>query len=163
MQANLEGLHALVKRSRGVRGALDVTIADILAGIAFARPPNRETAEQFCSFIFNITAWGESTGCSTIADAGAIPAVFDVLRRWPDDADVLKVACGVVYNLAHYGSCAVIEYIRDVPDCEALLRAAAASGLDDTGRCVSALWKLGLLTRTEDLVRTPLFVYTFFN
>ena len=152
-QARFEGLDTLVKRSRGVRGACDVTKADIEAGIAFARPPNRDTAEQFCSFIFNITAWAETAGCSTIADAGAIPVVFDIVRRWPDDADVLKVACGVVYNLAHYGSSAVIESIHSVSDCESLLRAAAASGLDDTCRCVSALWKLGLLSRTEAMVR----------
>ena len=79
-------------------------------------------------------------------EAGSIPVIFDQLRRWPAEAKVVKNACIALFNLALLRSAAVKSAMRSVPDCEALLRAARASGLDvRDGRqfAAEALTKLG--------------------
>ena len=89
----------------------------------------------------------KSAGCDYIMEAGAIPVIFDQLRRWPAEAMVVRWACVALFNLAFAGSAAVKSAMRSVPDCEALLRAARASGLDvRDGRQLAAeiLTKLGL-------------------
>ena len=75
-----------------------------------------------------------------------ILAIIDQLRRWSEEANVVVDACIALNNLASVGSAAVKSAMRSVPDCEALLRAARASGLDvHDGRqwAAEALTKLG--------------------
>lgn len=78
-------------------------------------------------------------------EAGAIPVIFEKLRRWPTEADVVKWACIALSYLAD-GSSAVKSTMLSVFGCEELLREAWASGLDihDGQRWASlALDKLG--------------------
>ena len=88
----------------------------------------------------------KSAGCDVITEAGAIPIIFDQLRRWSEEANVVVDACIALNNLASVGSAAVKSAMRSVSNCEALLRAARASGLDVyEGRqwAADALTKLG--------------------
>lgn len=62
-------------------------------------------------------------------EAGAIPVIFEQLRRWSSDAKVVLGACIALYNLVIDGSVGVMSAICCVPDHEALLTAARASGL----------------------------------
>ncbi len=139
-------LKELWDRCLNEAGAGITTVADIQSAIALTEPAHAETAEWFCGFMIQPSFRLKSAGCDVIMEAGAIPVIFDQLRRWPAEANVVKYACIALLNLAIHGSAAVKSAMRSVPDCEALLRAARASGLDVyEGRHIAAeaLTKLG--------------------
>jgi hypothetical protein len=71
-----------------------------------------------------------ASGCTTILEAGAIPVIFDCLRSWPDDSMVVMHSCETFIRLPCRRSAAMKQAMRDVPDCEALLRAAQTTGFD---------------------------------
>ena len=146
-QDKVDTLIKLRVRAGTEADAHTITVADIRSAIACTEPAHAETAERFCSFMKCPSFHLKSAGCDLIMEAGAIPVIFDQLRRWPAEAIVVGHACIALFNLAAIGSAAVKSAMRSVPDCEALLRAARASGLDVyEGRHIAAeaLTKLDL-------------------
>ncbi len=93
-------------------------------------PAHAEVGAWFSSFLIRLPLHLKPTGCDLILEAGAIPVMFDQLRRWPASALAVSNACLALANLASCGSAAVKSAMRSIPDYEALLRAARASGLD---------------------------------
>ena len=146
-QAKVATLKELHDRASTEAGARTITVADIRSAITLTEPAHAETGNWFCYFIKSPPFHLKSAGCDLIMEAGAIPVIFDQLRRWPAEAKVVKRACAALLSLALYGSAAVKSAMRIVPDCEALLKAARASGLDvlSNGRqCAAvALTELG--------------------
>ena len=146
-QAKMATLKELYDRASTEAGARTITVADIRSAVACTEPTHAETADWFCAFMAHPSFHLKSAGCDVIMEAGAIPVIFDQLRRWPAEELVVESACVALFNLAFNGSAAVKSAMRSVPDCEALLRAARASGLDvQEGRqfAASVLTKLGL-------------------
>ncbi len=147
LQAKVTTLKALDKRASTKAGARTITLADIRSAVTLTEPAHAETGHWFCYFMQSPSFHLKSAGCDLIMEAGAIPVIFDHLRRWPAAADVVKNACIALSNLVFFGSAAVKSAMRSVPDCEALLRAARASGLElrDNGTSIAtdALTKLG--------------------
>ena len=146
LQAKVATLIKLHNRASTEAGARTITVADIRSAAALTEPAHAETAEEFCYFMTCPSFHLKSAGCDLIMEAGAIPVIFDHLRRWPAAADVVKCACIALNNLASVGSAVVKSAMRSVPNCEALLRAARASGLDENGNRLNAaevLTKLG--------------------
>ena len=148
-QAKRATLKGLRERASTEAGAGTITVADIRSAVACTEPAYAETADWFCVFVTYPSFHLKSAGCDLIMEAGAIAVIFDQLRRWPAEATVVLQACVALFNLALFGSAAVKSAMRSVPDCEALLRAARASGLDvdasDGERmAASVLTKLGL-------------------
>lgn len=129
-QTKVAALKEQCNRCATEAGACRVTVIDIKAAIELTEPACAETAEWFCRFVRRPLYYLESAGCDRIKQAGGIPVIFNQLRRWPAEANVVKTACVALHNLARFGSDAVKLAMRSVPDCEALLRAAQASGLD---------------------------------
>ena len=129
-------------------GARTITVADIRSAVACTEPAHAETAEWFCRFMLKPSFHLNSAGCDLIMEAGAISVIFDQLRRWPAEAEVMRNACIALFNLANTGSAAVKSAMRSVRDYEALLRAARASGLElrdnGTSRATDVLTQLGL-------------------
>ena len=130
--------------------ACEITVADVIDGIACVMPKDMRTAEKFCYFMQRIARWAESSGCDVILQAGGIPVLFDCLRSWPGEKDVVNLACQASHNLAAYGSKAVKSAMRSVPDCEALLIAAQKSELDD-GWAAPALKELGYKKPVQEM------------
>jgi hypothetical protein len=120
-----------------------ITVADVIDGIACVMPKDKRTAEKFCYFMHRIVCWDYSLGCDRILQAGGIPVIFDCLRSWPCEKDVVVDACWASRCLADWGSEAVKSAMRSVPDCEALLIAAHKSKLDSFDNSARALEKLG--------------------
>ena len=146
-QAKVATLKELFDRASTEAGARTITVADIRSAIACTEPAHAETGHWFCYFMIRPSFHLKSAGCDLIMEAGAIPIIFDQLRRWPAEAKVVKSACIALNNLTLFGSAAVKSAMRSVPDCEALLRAARASGLelcdDGTSRATDVLTDLG--------------------
>ena len=130
LQAKVATLKALDKRASTKAGARTITVADIRSAVACSEPAHAETGKWLCRFMLNSVLHLKSAGCDLIMEAGAIPVIFEQLRRWPAEANIVKFACMALFNLSYHGSAAVKLAMRSVPDCEALLRAARASGLD---------------------------------
>ncbi len=128
----MDTLTELCTRCDSKAGALTITEADIRSAIAITvrEPANPEVSNVFCRFIQRPSHHLKADGCDVIMDAGAIPVIFDQLRRWPAHADVVRRAGIALSNLTIEGSAAVKSAMRSVPAYEALLRAARASGLD---------------------------------
>ena len=59
-----------------------------------------------------------------------ILAIIDQLRRWPATREVMLAACITISSITEDCSATITVAMLVVPDCEALLRAARASGLD---------------------------------
>ncbi len=150
-QAKLATLKELRKRADTEAGARTIEVADIRSAVALTEPAHAETAKWFCCFVVKLSLHSKSAGCDLIMDAGAIPVIFDQLRRWPAEASVVKTACIALNNLALHGSAAVKSVMRSVPDCEALLRAAQASRLElrdnGTSRAAETLTELQLASK----------------
>ncbi len=102
---------------------LHVTEADVSKAMLCVESPNPVTAALFCDFIWYVAMYAKSAGCSMIHGAGSISIVFDCLRRWSHDAEVVTASCWALRALAHEGSAAVKQAMCDVPDYEELLRA----------------------------------------
>ena len=132
MQSKLAKLEQYCDRinSGDSAAACAMTVADVIDGIACVMPKDERTAEQFCAFVGHIAYWAGSSGCDVILQAGGIPVVFDCLRSWPCEEDVVFCACCTLSRLARFGSATVKSAMRSVPDCEALLIAAHKSKLD---------------------------------
>ena len=126
----------------GFAAARAITVADVIDGIACVMPKDKRTAEKFCNFMGLIALFAESSGCDVILQAGGIPVLFDCLRSWPREKDVVFCACYASNYLAGHGSETVKSAMRSVPDCEALLIAAHKSKLDGGG-AAAALEMLG--------------------
>jgi hypothetical protein len=126
-----------------------ITVADVIDCIACVMPKDKHTAHKFCNFMWLIAFWAESSGCDVILQAGGIPVLFDCLRSWPGEEDVVSYACCASYRLAGYGSETVKSAMRSVPDCEALLIAAYKSKLDH-GNAAEALENLGYKMPVEE-------------
>ncbi len=129
-QAKVATLKELRERASTEAGARTITVADIRSAAACTDPARTDTASGFCAFMIFPSVRLKSAGCDLIMEADAIPVIFDQLRRWPLKAIVVLNACIALCNLTYSGSAAVKSAMRSVPDCEALLRAARASGLD---------------------------------
>ena len=80
-------------------------------------PKDKLTAEKFCNFMFLIVSFSQSSGCDVILQAGGIPVLFDCLRSWPREKDVVRMACCASNYLAFHGSETVKSAMRSVPDC----------------------------------------------
>ena len=141
MQRELAKLQQYCDRATRA-GARDITVADVIDGIACVMPKDKRTADKFCHFIGLIAYWAKSSGCDVILQAGGIPVLFDCLRSWPREKGVVTWVCLSLTSLAGWGSDTVQSAMRGVPDCEALLIAAHKSKLDD-GNAADALEKLG--------------------
>ncbi len=149
-QAKLWKLEDLRIASSSESGACGITSAHISEAIACMSPPCAATAEQFTGFMWNLAVFAKGPGCATIFEAPAIPVIFDCLRAWPHEERIVRNSCGAIYSLAAYGNAAIQQALRDVPDCEALLRAARESGYDvynDDSKAALALRKLGMYVR----------------
>ena len=149
LQAKVAALKELRERASTEASARTITVANIRSAVACTEPAHADTAEWLCRFMCRLPSCLKSAGCDLIMEAGAIPVIFDQLRRWPAEANVVVVACIALNNLAMLGSAAVKSAMRSVPDCEALLRAARVSGLDVDSRDgermkASVLQNLGL-------------------
>jgi hypothetical protein len=113
-------------------------------------PPNVQTAEVFCHFIYNITSVADVSVCTMIIEADVISTMFDCLRRWLQDEKVVACCCAALLHLAFCQHEHVKQALRDVPNCEHLLRAAQATGFKtivcDDGTCapVAILRELGM-------------------
>jgi Na+-transporting methylmalonyl-CoA/oxaloacetate decarboxylase gamma subunit len=133
VQINVASLRLLTNMCATEVGARNVTVANIRTAIACTIPEHAESAFWFCSFMQLPSHLLNSAGCDLIMEAGVIPVIFHQLRQWPNEANVVTNACVALSSLAltdHTSSAAVKSAMRSVPDCEALLRAARASGLD---------------------------------
>ncbi len=125
------------------RNSRAITVADVIHGIACVMPKDKRTAKKFCYFLYLIVHWADSSAAyDVILQAGGIPVLFDCLRSWPREKDVVTYACYASHSLAQYGSATVKAAMRSVPDCEALLIAAHKSRLAD-GWAAPALKELG--------------------
>jgi hypothetical protein len=129
-QARLGKLEELRDRAASTDGARSITHAHISKAIACVSPPDAATAAVFCDFMASMAWYAGGSGCTTILEAGAIPVIFDCLRSWPDDKMVVKQSCDALAKLLRNISAAVKQAMRDVPDCEALLREAQMTGFD---------------------------------
>jgi hypothetical protein len=107
-----------------------MTHAHVIEAIACVSPPDAATAAVFCEFIGNLAGLGGSPGRAVLHEAGAIPIVFDCLRSWPTSKEVVSKCCSALHSLALFGGTDMKQAMRDVPDCEALLKAAQASELE---------------------------------
>ncbi len=136
------------KRGDSAAAARAITVADVIDGIACVMPNDQLTALQFCEFMRLIAFWAGSSGCDVILQAGGIPVVFDCLRSWPCEKDVVTTACASSSFLTLYGSETVKSAMRSVPDCEALLIAAHKSKLD-ISQAATALERLGYNMHVE--------------
>jgi hypothetical protein len=134
MQSKLAKLQQYCDRINNGVAARAITVADVadvIDVIACIMLKDKHTAEKFCYFMWSIAYYAESPGCDVILQAGGIPVLFDCLRSWPREKDVVSYACWASSCLADWGSETVNSAMRSVPDCEALLIAAHKSSLDD--------------------------------
>ena len=123
--------------------ACAITVADVIDGIACVMPKDKRTAEKFCLFLYLIASYAGPLGCDVILQAGGIPVLFDCLRSWPRERNVVNYASWALFWLVEYGSLAVKSAMRSVPDCEALLIAAYKSKSACYFAAAAALEELG--------------------
>lgn len=142
MQASLVSL-------RSIKSRYPKKAADVASAKAFLYPPHPFTASSFCEIASS--AMHSSPDGSAIMDVGAIPVLFEQLQLWPTNKKVVLQACIAIHHVANKASASVLSALRRVPDCERLLRAAAATQFDFCFAS-AALQKLGLL-RSDDPVR----------
>ncbi len=143
-----------IKQVRGGWDARDkLTIADFHEAIACTTPPHVVTSISFSDFIYLISISATPALCDMIRDAGVLPVLFDMLRRWPTTEKLLQPACAALFYLSKNGSYSFQSSMRDIPDCEAVLRSTAASGVGEPGEIAVVLDNLGLLSAGDALVR----------
>ena len=124
-----------------------MTHAHVIEAIACVSPPDAATAAVFCQFIEYTSLFGGLPGRAVIHEAGAIPIVFDCLRSWPTNKEVVSKSCNALDSLLGEASTDMKQAMRDVPDCEALLKAAQVFELeknsDGSSLAADVLKKLG--------------------
>jgi hypothetical protein len=111
-----------------------MTVADISEAINCVLLVNAASSAMFCELIYNIVNNPSSSSHALIQEAGAIPIVLACLRSWPEDELVVHRSCDALFNLVRCGSADTKQAIRDVPDCEALLKASQSSIVRITAR-----------------------------
>ncbi len=133
VQSNIAKLEQYCDSSYNEAGACTVKVADVVDAIKCASSKDQRTAEKFCEFLWNIAYYAYSQGCDVILQAGGIPVLFDCIRAWPRERNVVWYACCASYFLALNGSITVKSAMRSVPGCEARLIAAHKSKLAKFG------------------------------
>ncbi len=134
-----------------------LSVSEIAECVACTSPPNQEKANLFCVFVFSLVIWKSAPACDWLFDAGAIPVVVDMLRRYSAVKEVVQSGCVALHYLAKSGSALAKLALESIPDCVPLLRTAAASGLDlssdNTSTATDVLKELGL--HTEEAIAMP--------
>jgi hypothetical protein len=124
----------------GVRG---FTTARIREAMVCITPLTPATAAVFCELMRNIGHNAQFQECRFVHEAGAIPILFDCLRLWPANQQLVFQACLALGWVCSKSSAEVKKAVRDMPDCEALLRAAHTNGFD-CGWAAKVLRMIGL-------------------
>jgi hypothetical protein len=136
---------AAVKHAEQTSGseaeALSFTPADIAC---VASHVSAQSAVPFCDFVWNVALYAEGCGCDAIVASGVIPLLFAIIARHVNAKDVVPTGCGALFRLVENGNESVKRALREVCDCESILRAAQVSGFDLNGDAVHVLKKLGL-------------------
>ena len=124
LQDNVAGVTKLKDKCSHWSTRGSVTIAEIAQGAACCEPPHPVIAALFCNAMRYLAQEG-SAACDKIASAGGIPAIVQLLARFPDEEEVVFWGCGALCELAANGSASIKSLILAQPDIIALLRAAS--------------------------------------
>jgi hypothetical protein len=139
---------AVVKAAMEKAGSKAGALSFDAAGIVYiASCVSVTSAGDFCGFINRIAWRAKRPGCDAIAASGVIPLVFALIARHITVKDVVYAGCDALSRLAANFSADDRSILIDVTDCETVLRAARASGLDgdyDGSIAADVLNKLGL-------------------
>ncbi len=77
-----------------------VTIDEIKWVIKYTQPVHPKTAELFCGAMWNLAVCFEPSGCDKIASAGGIPVIVQLLACFPDEEQVVYLACSAMLCIA---------------------------------------------------------------
>ena len=137
-----------------------IAVANILSLTPSFTSPYPHPARAFSRFTWELMSQVASHWmCGVLYEAGTHVVLFQLLRTWSSDTEVLSWACSAIEKLSACGIPSLQDQMRALHDCEALLRAAATSGLDvkydsqHSSPASRALRNLGLLRDDDLLVR----------
>ena len=108
-----------------------VPAGDIATALTYYLPAHIDTAGTFCKFIHNVVSMGGLA--KEAVKVGVISHMFDIIVRWPSEAEMVQHACSVLLSLLTSGEPSAALAVRTFFGAQQLLQGVVESGIDEFG------------------------------